>query len=270
MYRDLTRRYKGDWMKVMEHIRVHRFLLSEKDRVGIGTFQPKDEKNQDSTELTGDINYRKIAIYGSDSDARAFNFDGEFNVANRGIIEFIEVLKLEVAFLYDLLGASQEHKIKPKKFPQTDIDEVIIGHTNEPEYRKLQNNEFMEALRDRTVKIDIPYITKLADEIMNASRTNRELLQHFVTVEVDKAAARLGFARAEEVEALREEIASLRTQLSEATVRAGKAAATKKTAKKAPARKTAATMTATKKSTATKSPGRKPPRKKAATAERSS
>jgi len=113
-------------------------------------------------------------------------------------------------------------------------------------------------------------VTKLAEEIMNASRTNRELLQHFVTTEVDKAAARRGCARAEEVEALREEIASLRTQLNEATMRAGKAAATKKAAKKAPARKTAATMTATKKSTATKSPGRKPPRKKAATAERSS
>ncbi|HEY6812332.1 MAG TPA: hypothetical protein VI074_06535 [Propionibacteriaceae bacterium] len=113
-------------------------------------------------------------------------------------------------------------------------------------------------------------VTKLAEEIMNASRTNRELLQHFVTTEVDKAAARLGFARAEEVEALREEIASLRTQLNEVTVRAGKTAATKKAAKKAPARKTAATMTATKKSTATKSPGRKPPRKKAATAGRSS
>src|ERR671935_598062 len=165
MYRELTRRYKGDWFKVMDHVKVRRLVLSEKDRNGIATFQPKDEKNQDSTELTGDINYRKIAIYGSDSDARAFNFDGEFNVANRGIIEFIEVLKLEVAFLYDLLGASQEHKIKPKKFPQTDIDEVIIGHTNEPEYRKLQNNEFMEALRDRTVRIDIPYITKLNDEI---------------------------------------------------------------------------------------------------------
>ena len=102
-------------------------MLSEKDRVGIGTFQPKDEKNQDSTELTGDLNYRKIAEYGSDSDPRAFNFDGELNIANRGLIEFIEILKLDVAFLYDLLGASQEHKIKPKKFPQTDIDEVIVG-----------------------------------------------------------------------------------------------------------------------------------------------
>jgi serine protein kinase len=78
-------------------------------------------------------------------DPRAFNFDGEFNIANRGVVEFIEVLKLDVAFLYDLLGASQEHKIKPKKFAQTDIDEVIIGHTNEAEYKKLLNNEFMEA-----------------------------------------------------------------------------------------------------------------------------
>ncbi|MBL0196559.1 MAG: serine protein kinase [Myxococcales bacterium] len=166
IFKHLMTRYSGDWAKVMQnHVRVRRLVLSEKDRVGIGTFQPKDEKNQDSTELTGDINYRKIAEYGSDSDPRAFNFDGEFNIANRGIVEFIEVLKLDVAFLYDLLGASQERKIKPKKFAQTDIDEVIIGHTNEAEYKKLLNNEFMEALRDRTIKIDIPYITKLTEEM---------------------------------------------------------------------------------------------------------
>lgn len=164
IYNELFSHYEGDYRKVMSHIEVYRLTLSEKDRVGIGTFQPRDEKNQDSTELTGDINYRKIAEYGSESDPRAFNFDGEFNVANRGMIEFVEMLKLDVAFLYDLLGASQEHKIKPKKFAQTDIDEVIIGHTNEPEYRKLQNNEYMEALRDRTIKIDVPYITRLGAE----------------------------------------------------------------------------------------------------------
>jgi len=165
VYNELLEKYEGDWAKVVGHTKIKRLVMSEKDRVGIGTFQPKDEKNQDATELTGDINYRKIAEYGSDSDPRAFNFDGEFNIANRGIIEFVEILKLDVAFLYDLLGATQEHKIKPKKFPQTDIDEVIIGHTNEAEYRKLLNNEFMEALRDRTVKIDIPYITKLSEEM---------------------------------------------------------------------------------------------------------
>ncbi len=165
MFNERLAKYDGDWTRMLEEVKVFRLILSEQDRIGIGTFQPKDEKNQDSTELTGDINYRKIAEFGSDSDPRAFNFDGELNIANRGLVEFIEVLKLDVAFLYDLLGASQEHKIKPKKFAQTDIDEVILGHTNEPEYRRLQNNEFMEALRDRTVKIDIPYVTRLKDEI---------------------------------------------------------------------------------------------------------
>jgi serine protein kinase len=165
VYGDLMDQYDGDWKKAIEHVRVKRLILSEKDRRGIGTFQPKDEKNQDSTELTGDINYRKIAEYGSDSDPRAFNFDGELNVANRGIVEFIEVLKLDVAFLYDLLGASQEHMIKPKKFAQTYIDEVILGHTNEPEYKKLQGNEMMEAFRDRTIKIDVPYNIRLDDEV---------------------------------------------------------------------------------------------------------
>ncbi|MGE3180681.1 MAG: serine protein kinase, partial [Phycisphaerae bacterium] len=85
VYGDLLAQYDGNWRKVLDHVIVRRIVLSEKDRVGIGTFQPKDEKNQDSTELTGDINYRKIPPYGSDSVPRAFNFDGELNNANRGV-----------------------------------------------------------------------------------------------------------------------------------------------------------------------------------------
>ncbi len=164
-FRVLMERHGGEWRKVLDHVTVRRMVLSEKDRCGIGTFQPKDEKNQDSTELTGDLNYRKIAEYGTDSDPRAFNFDGEFNVANRGMLEFVEVLKLDVAFLYDLLGATQEHAIKPRKFAQTSIDEVILGHTNEPEYKKLASNDLMEAFRDRTIKIDVPYNLSVRDEV---------------------------------------------------------------------------------------------------------
>ncbi len=163
---ELMLRYKGDWKLVLEkHIRVVRKTYSEADRCGIATFQPKDEKNQDATELTGDINFRNIGHFGTDSDPRAFSFDGEFCVGNRGLVEFIEMLKLAQEFLYDLLGASQERQIKPKKFPQIFIDEAIIGHTNNPEYERLKNNQYMEALKDRTVKIDVPYLLRWSDEI---------------------------------------------------------------------------------------------------------
>jgi len=156
---------KGDWKAVVsKYIRVVRKVHSEADRCGIATFQPKDEKNQDATELTGDIDFGKIGHFGADSDARAFSFDGEFCVGNRGIVEFIEMLKLAQEFLYDLLGASQERQIKPKKFSQISIDEAIIGHTNNPEYERLKSNQYMEALKDRTVKIDIPYLLSWTDE----------------------------------------------------------------------------------------------------------
>ena len=162
----LMKKYDGDLEKVLEkHIRVIRKVYSEADRVGIATFQPKDEKNQDSTELTGDINFRQIGNFGSDSDPRAFNFDGEFCVGNRGIIEFIEALKLDTAFLYDLLGASQEQSIKPKKFSQVSIDEAIICHTNGAEFNKLKSNQYMEAFRDRTTRIDVPYTLKWSEEL---------------------------------------------------------------------------------------------------------
>lgn len=200
MYREFLKKYDGDWSEMIRHVRTKRLVLSENDRVGIGTFQPKDEKNQDSTELTGDINYRKIAEYGSDSDPRAFNFDGEFCIANRGLIEFIEILKLDVAFLYDLLGAPQEHKIKPKKFAQTDIDEVIIGHTNEPEYKRLQNNEFMEALRDRTIKIDVPYITRATMEVKIYEKdfNDRQVRKHIAPHTLEMAAMWAVLTRLEE------------------------------------------------------------------------
>lgn len=163
--RKLSEQYDGNFLDIIKHVKAKRLLFSEEDRIGIGTFQPKDEKNQDATELSGDTNYRRLAEIGSDSDPRAFTFSGEFQVANRGLIEFIEMLKLDVAFLYDLLGASQEHDIKPKNFAQTPIDEVIIGHTNEAEFRRLEANEFMEALKDRTIKIDIPYNTNWKHEL---------------------------------------------------------------------------------------------------------
>lgn len=178
---ELLIRYDGNWKKVIEdHIEVVRIVHSEADRRGIATFQPKDEKNQDATELTGDINYALLPHFGSDSDARAFNFDGEFCVSNGGMLEFIEVLKLAKEFLYDLLGASQERRIKPKKFPQIAVDTVLIGHTNNPEYEKLKNDQTMEALRDRTYKIDVPYLLRWSDElkVLEMDFGKRKVRQH--------------------------------------------------------------------------------------------
>ncbi|MEF8813186.1 MAG: serine protein kinase PrkA [Halovenus sp.] len=156
--------YDDDLEAVVEnHIEVVRLLADENKRQAIETFEPKDKKNQDETELTGDVNYSKIAVYG-ESDPRAFDYSGAFCNANRGIFSGEELLKLQREFLYDFLHATQEQTIKPKNNPRIDIDQLIVGRTNMPEYRDKKGDEKMEAFNDRTKRIDFPYVLSYEDE----------------------------------------------------------------------------------------------------------
>ncbi len=160
----LLEAYDDDLQAVLEnHVEVVRLVADENKRQAIETFEPKDKKNQDETELTGDVNYSKIAVYG-ESDPRAFDYSGAFCNANRGIFSGEELLKLQREFLYDFLHATQERTIKPKNNPRIDIDQVIVGRTNMPEYRDKKGDEKMEAFNDRTKRIDFPYVLEYEEE----------------------------------------------------------------------------------------------------------
>jgi serine protein kinase len=147
-----------------EDVLVERIAFSEKDRIGIGTFAPSDPKSQDITELTGSIDLSTIGEIGVESDPRAYRFDGELNISNRGMMEFIEILKCDEKFLYSLLTLSQEQNIKTGRFAMIYADEVIMSHTNENEYTAFVGNRKSEALQDRIIMIKVPYNLKVSQE----------------------------------------------------------------------------------------------------------
>jgi serine protein kinase len=157
----LAERYGGRH----EDVRVERVVFAEKSRCGIGTFSPSDPKSQDISELTGSIDLATIGEYGVESDPRAYRFDGELNVANRGLMEFVEMLKCDEKFLYSLLTLSQEQSIKTGRFSMIYADEVIVSHTNETEYAAFVANKRSEALQDRIIVIRVPYNLKLSQEV---------------------------------------------------------------------------------------------------------
>ena len=147
-----------------EDVRVQRIIFSEKERIGIGTFTPSDPKSQDITELTGSIDLSTIGDVGVESDPRAYRFDGELNIANRGIMEFVEMLKVDEKFLYSLLTLSQEQSIKTGRFAMIYADEVILSHTNENEYVAFAGNRKSEALQDRIILVRVPYNLRVSQE----------------------------------------------------------------------------------------------------------
>jgi len=86
-------RLKTEWDNDIYSVPVERITFSAESRVGLGTFSPSDPKTQDVSELVGSIDLSTIAEVGVESDPRAYRFDGELNVANRGVCEMIEMLK---------------------------------------------------------------------------------------------------------------------------------------------------------------------------------
>lgn len=157
----LDEEFKGD----VEGFPVKRILFSEEQRVGVGTFTPSDPKSQDIADLTGSIDFSSITEYGSESDPRAYRFDGELNKANRGLMEFQEMLKSDEKFLWNLLSLSQEGNFKAGRFALISADELVIAHTNENEYRTFISNKKNEALQSRIIVMYIPYNLRVSDEI---------------------------------------------------------------------------------------------------------
>jgi len=166
----------------VEKVPVERVILSEADRVGIGTFTPSDPKSQDIADLTGSIDFSTIGEYGSESDPRAYRFDGELNKANRGIMEFQEMLKLDEKFLWHLLSLSQEGNFKAGRFALISADELIIAHTNETEYRAFVSNKKNEALQSRIIVMPIPYNLKVSEEVRIYEKLIRQADAHHVHI----------------------------------------------------------------------------------------
>ncbi|WP_150276028.1 PrkA family serine protein kinase [Paenibacillus tepidiphilus] len=156
----LRNEYHGD----IEQVKVVRVLLSEEERVGIGTFSPSDPKSQDIADLTGSIDFSTITEFGSESDPRAYRFDGELNKANRGLMEFQEMLKCDEKFLWNLLSLTQEGNFKAGRFALISADEMIIAHTNETEYKAFISNKKNEALQSRMIVMPVPYNLRVSEE----------------------------------------------------------------------------------------------------------
>ncbi|MNB76030.1 PrkA AAA domain protein [compost metagenome] len=157
-------RLKNDYAGDIEKVRVVRVLLSEEERIGIGTFSPSDPKSQDIADLTGSIDFSTITEYGSESDPRAYRFDGELNKANRGLMEFQEMLKCDEKFLWNLLSLTQEGNFKAGRFALISADELIVAHTNETEYKAFISNKKNEALQSRMIVMPVPYNLKVSEE----------------------------------------------------------------------------------------------------------
>ena len=156
----LRTRYIGS----IAEIPVERVVFSEHEAVGIGYYVATNP-NADSALLVGSIDADRLEGDRTKVAGQAFRLDGEFNVANRGLIELVEMFKGDKHVLTTLLGLAQEQVVKMDKFGSVYAEEVIIGHSNEGDFNTFALDEHSEALKDRIIAIQVPYNLQVSEEV---------------------------------------------------------------------------------------------------------
>jgi serine protein kinase len=157
----LLNEYEGKY----ENYPVVESTFSQRGRRGIATVPPMDANSQDVSVLIGTEDISKLDLYPED-DPRVLSLNGAFNVGNRGIVEFVEVFKNEIEFLHTMLTATQEKRVPaPGKHDMVFFDGVILAHCNESEWNRFKSEHTNEAILDRVVKINVPYVLELDQEM---------------------------------------------------------------------------------------------------------
>jgi len=158
-------RLKEEFGGRYEEVPVVRVPFSRHERRGIGVVPPVDPNNQDTSVLIGSVDISKLDTY-SEGDPRALDLNGAFNVANRGMTEFIEVFKNEPEYLHTMITATQEKFIPaPGRHGTVYVDTCIVAHSNEAEWQRFKGDPTNEAILDRIVVIKVPYNLRLDEEI---------------------------------------------------------------------------------------------------------
>jgi serine protein kinase len=95
--------FNGD----ITRFRVVKLRPSVLRQVAVAKTEPGDENNQDISSLVGKIDIRKLEQFSQD-DPDAYSYSGGLCLANRGLLEFVEMFKAPIKVLHPLLTATQE------------------------------------------------------------------------------------------------------------------------------------------------------------------
>jgi serine protein kinase len=143
-------------------VKLHPSVLSQ---IAVSKTEPGDENNQDISSLVGKVDIRKLEHYSQD-DPDAYSYSGGLCLANRGILEFVEMFKAPIKVLHPLLTATQEGNYKGTEgFGAIPFDGLILAHSNEAEWMSFKNNRNNEAFLDRIYIVKVPYSLRTSDEI---------------------------------------------------------------------------------------------------------
>ncbi|QRK06943.1 serine protein kinase PrkA [Archangium violaceum] len=178
IYTALLANYKGDYLQVLRHVRVERFYISRRYQVGSVTVEPQMSVDAMYQQVTAD-RAQLLNMPPSLQNVALFEPHGPLVHANRGIIEYSDLLKRPLEAFKYLLGFSETSQVPLEHFV-LQLDEVLIASSNEKHLGAFKELPDFASFKGRIELVRVPYLRryKVEQEIYDAQITPTTVGKH--------------------------------------------------------------------------------------------
>ncbi len=153
--------YNGDLAHVLRHVQVERFFFSSRYRTGIATVEPQMHIDAQDRQLTLDRSVQNLPTVLQ--NIRIFEPSGELIDANRGFIEYSDLLKRPVD-AYKYLLTTIENMSLNLSSGVADLDLIMMASANEKHLDAFKGTPDWPSFKGRFELVRVPYLLSAEQE----------------------------------------------------------------------------------------------------------
>lgn len=161
IYDALLMANNGDHRAVLRHIQVERFYISLKYGKSVASVEPQMHVDAEARQITAD---RSIAnLPRALQSVPLYELAGPLISANRGLLEFSDLLKRPIETFKYLLTTSEEAMVSLPQFTVY-LDEILLASSNEKQLTAFKEYADWNSFKGRIELVRVPYLLRWQDE----------------------------------------------------------------------------------------------------------
>ena len=161
IYDALLKNYKGKHHEVLKHIRVERFNISKRYSNAAVTIEPQIHVDARMHQITMDRRLQSLPP--SLQSLNLFSLQGEAVFANRGVLEYSDLLKRPLDAYKYLLMTMESGTINLQGI-LTELDIFFIGTSNEIHLAAFKQHPDFNSFKGRFNFVTVPYLLDYKEE----------------------------------------------------------------------------------------------------------
>jgi predicted Ser/Thr protein kinase len=161
IYNGLLSHYAGDYAKVLAHVQVERFYVSRRYQTAAVTVEPQMSVDAAYHQVTADKSPANLppALH----NVVLFEPHGPLVNANRGIVEYSDLLKRPLEAYKYLLGTTETAQVPMEHF-LLQLDQVLIASSNEKHLSAFKEIPDFASFKGRIELVRVPYLRRASVE----------------------------------------------------------------------------------------------------------